>query len=220
MTQFQNQFKQTKEVGMSNLTYNPNIIDVKLNPFTPKNWIDTTDYIIGDLVFNASPGDSLFYIATALNTDKRPDLLTNDPDFWTEKLFPNVVPGTPVEAVPNVSSNQILVQTLSNITNAPLGFVIRDVKNPINESDFSPNSPNRDLRIAMTNDVMILKTDSSPVGRGEQVFVSSEGFNTDDPRISITSGGSNGDKAIGVSLQFKNAAELISIYLFSPINIA
>ena len=219
MTQFQNQFKQTKEVGMLNLTYNPNIIDVKLNPFTPKDWDSTVNYLVGDLVFNSveEGGDDKFYIATVADIDKRPDIFPAD---WTEKLFPNVVPGTPVEAVPNVSSSTILIQTLSDITNAPLGFVIRDVKNPINESDFSPNSPNRDLRIAMTNDVMILKTDSSPVGRGEQVFVSSEGFNTDDPRISTTSGGSNGDKAIGVSLQFKNAAELISIYLFSPINIA
>ncbi len=220
MTQLANQFRPEKEVGLLDLTFNPNIIDVKLNPFTPKDWDSGTDYVIGDLVFNISPpGNDLFYIATADNTDERPDDGTNDPDFWTIKTFPNVVPGTPVEAVPNVPSAPILVQTLSDITNIPLGFVIRDVKNPINESDFSTNSPNRDLRIAMTNNVMVLKNDSNfPVQRGNDVFVASQGFNTDDPRITITDGGVDGDKAIGVSLQFKQINELVLIYLFAPIN--
>jgi len=146
MTQFSNQFKRTKEVGMLNLQLNPNIIDVKLNPFEPAPWDPSTPYFVGALVFNSiaggGSGDDLFYIANANGTNEQPPDLA----FWTQKLFPNVVPGTPVEAVPLVSSSQILVQTLSDITNGPLGFVIRDVKNPINESDFSSDSPNRDIR--------------------------------------------------------------------------
>jgi len=219
MAQLQNQFKMTKEVGMLNLQLNPNIIDAKT--FAPRIWDPSTTYFVGGVVFNSiaggGTGDDKFYIAIQGSNNVQPPNAT----FWLEKTssITNIVPGTPVEAVPNLSSSSILVQTLSVITNVPLGFVIRDVKNPINQGDFSSNSPNNDLRIAMINSVMTLKVDSvvGEIERGEEIFIASDKFNTDDPRVTNSSGALNGDIAIGRALQTKKTNELILVYLFSPV---